>query len=181
MAVDQQKRAFGIFSDLKAAEESLKTLNSSQFTMEKISVVGKDLDGKDETVVGNAEVSDRINDTKINTASNAISDTATVSATGFTMLGLTSLALPGLGAVLAAGSLGAAIAATIVSGGVAAVAENNIIKALSKLGVPESQADLYNTRLQQGDYLVMVEGTEDDIRQTEAVFRDHGIAEWSVY
>ncbi|MBD3884872.1 hypothetical protein IFO70_24360 [Phormidium tenue FACHB-886] len=149
--------------------------------MEKISVVGRDLDSKDESVVGNVEVSDRINNTKIDTANDAIGDTATVSATGFTMLGLTSLALPGLGAVLAAGSLGAAIAATIVGGGVAAAAENNIIKALTNIGVPKSQADHYSSRLQQGDYLVMVEGTEDDIRQAEAVFRDRGIADWSVY
>lgn len=180
MVNTQQKRAIGILSTQNDTEESLKALHHNGFPMDKISVVGRDINADAETP-GNAEVSDRLGSTKVGATSGVVGDTATMSATGFTLLGLTSLALPGIGVVLAAGSFAAALAATVASTGVAAVASNNLIKALAHMGLSDEQARIYGDRLQQGNYLVMVEGTEAEIQQAESVLREHNVAEWSTY
>jgi hypothetical protein len=180
MVNTQQKRALGILSGHENTEGSLKALHSSGFSMDKISVVGRDLNPEAETP-GNVEISNQVGDTKVDATQSTVSNTATVSATGFTMLGLTSLALPGLGVVLAAGSFAAALAATVASTGVAAVAANNLVKALSQMGIPDAQAKLYSDQLHQGNYLVMVEGSEEEIQQAESIFHDYKVTDWNVY
>lgn len=180
MVFTQQKRAIGVLSSHEATEESLKALNDSGFPLNKISIVAKNLEKADDTE-SDVEVSNRIGDVKVNTSDSVVNNTAAISATGFTILGLTSLALPGIGIVLAAGSLAAAMAATVASTGVAAAAANNIVKALTELGIPEEQAKVYSDRLQQGNALIMVEGSEDDIHQAEAILSDRKVAEWGIY
>jgi hypothetical protein len=39
----------------------------------------------------------------------------------------------------------------------------------------------YNDRVNRGDYLVMVDGTEDEIRRAEAILRRHGIQDWEIF
>jgi hypothetical protein len=97
------------------------------------------------------------------------------------LVGLTSLALPGIGPVLAVGSLGAALAAVAAGTGVSSLAINHPIAALSQLGIPEAEARVYSDRLLQGDYLVMVEGNPDEVRSAEQVLSHQGIQDWGIY
>lgn len=55
-------------------------------------------------------------------------------------MGLTSLTWQGVGPILPVGSLGVALAATTASTGVGALATHNVVKALTRLGIPEAQA-----------------------------------------
>ncbi|MBD1849321.1 hypothetical protein H6F87_04785 [Cyanobacteria bacterium FACHB-502] len=178
MVLTQQKRAIGIFKKREDLEESLNHLNDSGFPMSQVSVVGKHLENK---TVGEVEISDHLGDTKVNKANAIVGDTATISATGFTLLGLSSLALPGLGVIIAAGSLGAAMVATVASTGVAAVAANQLVQALIKMGIPDEKARAYSDELQGGKYLIMVEGTEDEIRPAEEILSNRGMSEWGIY
>lgn len=177
MIVHQQKRAIGTFSSRETVEKLLQALNEAGFSKNNISLIGRELSSKDEEL-GEAQTSDRVGNTKINTAHDVVANTATIGATGFALLGLTSLALPGIGVVVAAGSFLAAMAATTASSGVAALAANNLVKALADLGIPETQASVYSDRLQQGSYIVMVEGTDEEIQQAEGIFRKQGSQDW---
>jgi hypothetical protein len=56
-----------------------------------------------------------------------------------------------------------------------------LVRTLTDLGIPEKQARVYSDRLHQGDYLVIVDGTEDEIGRAEGIFSDRGIQDWSVY
>lgn len=47
------------------------------------------------------------------------------------------------------------------------------------LGIPEER--VYHDRVAQGHYLVMVEGTDEDLRRAEQIPNRHGIREWGVY
>jgi hypothetical protein len=176
----QQKRAIGVFTDREKAEQAIKELQNSGFSMDKISLVAKEGEDEGEQVSG-VEVSDHVGDTKVANTTDMVGDTFATSSTGFALLGLTSLALPGIGAVLAAGSFGVALAASAASSGVAAIASNNLEKALIDYGIPKAQAAAYSDRLQRGDYLITVEGTDEEIHQTEQVFGQQGIQDWSVY
>lgn len=175
----QQKRAIGVFTDREKAEQAVKELQNSGFSMDKISLVAKE--GEEGGQVSGVEVSDQVGDTKVVNTTDMVGDTFATSSTGFALLGLTSLALPGIGVVLAAGSFGVALAAGAASSGVAAIASNNLEKALIDYGIPKAQAAAYSDRLQRGDYLITVEGTDEEIHQTEQVFGQQGIQDWSIY
>jgi hypothetical protein len=55
------------------------------------------------------------------------------------------------------------------------------VGALAGLGIPEEQARVYNDRLARGYYLLMVNGTEDEIRRAEAILRHHSIQDFDIY
>jgi len=96
------------------------------------------------------------------------------------LVGLSSLALPGLGAVLAAGSVGVALVASVAGVAVGAAANQNLLKALGDLGIPEERARVYSDRLQQSYYLLIVDGTEEEIHRVEPILREQGIEYWGV-
>jgi hypothetical protein len=172
-------RGFGVFSDQQQAEQSLNQLKQSGFPMEHVSVVVKQADEGEQ--LSNVEVSDEIGDQNLSTPLGVVKDTFAHSSWAFVLAGLTSLALPGIGPILAAGSLGAALVATTASTGVGALATNNVVKALAQLGIPEEQARVYSDRLLQGDYLVMVEGNPDELHNAEEVFSNQGVQDWGLY
>ncbi|MBD2020981.1 general stress protein [Leptolyngbya sp. FACHB-36] len=179
MQNDDKKRAVGVFANQQQAEQSLNELKASGFPMEHVSIVAKQV-GEEEQVSG-AEVTDRIGDQNVKTPLGVVKDTFAHSSWAFVLVGLTSLALPGIGPILAAGSLGAALAATTVGTGIGALAAHNVVKAFTHLGIPEAQASVYGDRLLQGDYLVMVEGSSDEIQSAEQVFSRQDIQDWGIY
>jgi hypothetical protein len=176
----QQKRAIGVFSEHEDAAQAIQALQSSGFPIDKISLIAKEVEQTGEQVSG-VKVRDRIGETKVANTIDIVENTFGASSTGFALLGLTSLALPGVGVVLAAGSLGAALVASVAGSGVAAIASNNLEKALIHYGIPDAQAATYSDRLQRGDYLVTVEGTNEEIHQAEQVFGQQGIQDWTIY
>ncbi|BAY37226.1 hypothetical protein NIES2111_15630 [Nostoc sp. NIES-2111] len=97
------------------------------------------------------------------------------------MIGLSSLALPGLGTVLAAGSVGVALVSSIGGVAVSAAATQNLVNAMGKLGIPEERARVYSDRLQQGNYLLIIDGSEEEIHRAESILREDGIEYWDIY
>ncbi|MBD1842074.1 general stress protein [Cyanobacteria bacterium FACHB-63] len=180
MVVSQgRKRAIGVFLNREDAEQAIQTLHSSGFAIDKISLIAKEAEPAEQ--VSGVEVSDHVGDTKIVNSAGVVGNTLAASSTGFAVLGLTALALPGLGMVLTAGSLGAALAASVASTGVAVAAANNLEKALMDYGVPSGKAGRYSDHLQRGDYIITVEGSEKEIQQAEQACSQQGIREWTIY
>ncbi|HIK17180.1 MAG TPA: hypothetical protein IGS53_18095 [Leptolyngbyaceae cyanobacterium M33_DOE_097] len=126
MESNNQKRAFGVFTNPEQVEQSLNQLNTSNFPMEHVSVVVKQTDGDQE--VSGVEVSDQIGKQSLKTPLGLVTDTFAHSSWAFVLVGLTTLALPGIGPILAVGSLGAALIATTASTGVGALAAHNVCK-----------------------------------------------------
>lgn len=174
-----QTRGIGTFYDREALEQALQDLKTEGFSMDHVSVIVKQVD-EDKEVEG-AEISDRVNDQKVRSATGVVSDAATGATWGTILVGLTSLAIPGLGPILAAGSLGAALITGVVGTGIGTVAFNNLAKAFTDLGIPEDAARVYSERLSLGDYLVIIEGTEDEVKQAETRLNNRGIDNWSSY
>jgi hypothetical protein len=54
------------------------------------------------------------------------------------------------------------------------IAAGDIIGALIGNGVSREKAKTYSDRVSKGDYLVMVDGADDEIHQAEAVLRNRG-------
>src|SRR5690606_27549025 len=94
--------------------------------------------------------------------------------------GMASLAIPGLGPIIAAGP----IAAALTGAGVGAVA-GGIIGALTNLGVHEDDAHYYAESVRRGGALVLVRAEDaraqlaaDIMQQHNAVDIDQRAAEW---
>jgi len=77
------------------------------------------------------------------------------------LAGLGALAIPGLGAFIAAGPLLAAL-----SGAAVGASAGGIVGALVGLGIPEYEAKAYEDKIKNGGYLVAVHVENDDNAKT---------------
>lgn len=180
------KRAIGVFAHRRDTEAALTQIRDAGFDMNQVSLISKDA-GRNERIAGtntNANTGvdvDRRNGNKADEGAKAGAATgAAVGGLGGLLVGLGALAIPGIGPVIAGGAAATALA-TALGGGAIGAAAGGLAGGLVGLGIPENRAKVYNDRLNHGDDLVIVEGTEDEIRRIEPTFKRHNIHEWEMY
>jgi len=183
MANSQLKHGIGTIPNRQTVENALQELKNNGFPMNKISAIAQSPDAqrhiakssnRDEQLSGNSRRERTITPTE-----GAASGAVTGGVTGglLTLIGgLGVLLIPGFGLAIAAES----ILATLLASGLGA-GTGGLIGALQGWFIPEDQAKFYNDRVSQGDYLVMIEGTEEELRQAESLLNRHGVQEWRVY
>lgn len=182
MVLGQHRRAVGVFSKRQDAEIALGELRDSNFPMDRVSVITQDAAREDD--IAGLDVSGDVQQSSGNKAdegatTGAITGGALGGLTGL-LVGLGTLAIPGVGPILLAGAAATTIATTLAGGAIGAVA-GSLIGGLVGLGIPEERARVYNDRVSQGGYLVIVEGTDEEISRAEAILHHRGIEEWGVY
>jgi hypothetical protein len=181
--------AIGTFSSYQATELALYELKDTGFVMDQISVVGRDINKYTEATGVNT--SNRVKDVshdnlqiKENKAGEKATDGAIAGMTlgGFTglLVGLGAITIPGVGPLILAGAAATALASTI-SGGVIGGLAGSLAGGLVGLGIPSDRAQVYSDRISQGDYLVLVEGSKEQITVVDSIFKKHNIHEWYVY
>jgi hypothetical protein len=179
MTTNTQKLAIGTFAKREEAEQAIDALKGANFPLDHVSVIAKHAEGTEE--LSGAQMSDRIDGHDVGAPIEAAQEATTDAIWGGTLVGLTSLAIPGAGPVLAAGTLGVALLTGVAGAGVSAIASRNLVKAIEDLGIPKEQARGYSDRLLQGDYLVLVKGNDTEIQQAEPVLSDRGIQTWGTF
>jgi hypothetical protein len=179
MATGTQQRAVGILPDPDTTKEALHKLKDSGFPMEKVSVIAKQVEEAQE--IEGAEVKDQVGDQNVKTPTGIVTDTATGAFWGSILVGLGSIAVPGIGFIIAAGSLGVGLVSGVASLGVSTISIANIVNALKDLGIPEESARVYADHLLRDNCLVFIEGTEDEIACAGDVLSEEDIQEWGVY
>ncbi len=178
MTLGLNKRAVGVFSNRRDAEHALSELRDSGFPMDRVSVIAKEADQDDQ--LAGADMSDRVgNKADEGAKAGAVTGTA-LGGLGGLLVGLGALAIPGIGPIMLAGAGATALATTLTGAGIGAVA-GSLIGGLVGLGIPEERARVYNDRVSRGEYLVIVDGTADDIHRAEAVLSRRGIQDWGIY
>jgi len=183
MNMAQHKRAIGTFSNHADAEAALLELRDSGFPMSMVSVIGQDADRM--TNLGGAHGTENVADL---TPSNKASAGATTGAAaggavgGLTglLVGLGMVAIPGVGPIMLAGA-GATALATSLTGGAIGAATGGIAGGLVGLGIPENRARAYSDRLDQGDYLVMIDGSDAEVQRAQTILSHRGISDWGIY
>lgn len=50
-----------------------------------------------------------------------------------------------------------------------------------RMGLPEERVRFYNDRVERGDYVVVVYGTDDEMHRAASILNTRGIQEWQVY
>ncbi len=174
----QHKRAVGVFSSRQDAEHALNELNRSGFSMDRVSIIAQDASRQDD--IAGVGVSDQVgNKADEGAAAGAITGGTLGGITGL-LVGLGSLAIPGVGPILVAGEI-ATVLGTTLAGGAIGAAAGGLVGALVGLGIPEERARVYNDRVERGDYLVIVNGSDEEIARAEAILHNRGIEEWGIY
>jgi uncharacterized protein (TIGR02271 family) len=178
-SMSSNRRAIGVFSHRREAENALHELKASGFNMNHVSVITRDAD-RNEDMAG-AEVSKRIgNKADKGAGVGAVSGGTLGGLTGL-LVGLGTLAIPGIGPVMLAGEVATALATTAAGTAIGA-ASGGLLGGLVGLGIPEKEAKAYSDRVHQGDYLVIVDGTDEEIRRAEAVLNhQNGLQDWATY
>jgi hypothetical protein len=178
MVVGIRRRAVGIFSHRRDAEDALHELKRSGFAMDRVSVMAKDADGRDN--IAGTEIREDVGNKADEGASvGALSGGALGGLTGL-LVGLGTLAIPGIGPIMLAGATATTLATTLAGAGIGALT-GSLLGGLIGLGIPEERAKVYNDRVERGHYLVIIEGTDDEIGHAEHVLRRHNIEEFEIY
>ncbi|MFN8790247.1 MAG: DUF3341 domain-containing protein [Bdellovibrionales bacterium] len=141
------KAVFGIFNERFALERSVQTLKDSGFRNSDISVL---LPSTGTMGDGESLAHERGSKAPEGAATGATSGIAIGGTLGW-LVGLGSLAIPGLGPFVAAGPIMAAIAGAGIGATVGGVAG-----ALIGLGIPEYEAKRYETSVRVGNHLLSV-------------------------
>lgn len=155
------KRVVGIFKTEDQAIRAIEGLKRDGYREDEISVVTKDRGQHDRVAQVAGNISDardsgigRDGDTGSKAAGGAVTG-GTIGGIGGLLLGLGSFAIPGLGPIMAAGPIAAAIGGALAGGAV-----GGLLGALTDFGIPEVEAKEYETRINAGEILVLVD-TED--------------------
>ena len=176
--MSKYKRSVGLFYSRDEAEAALRALKDDGFDMNRVNVIAKDADKVTESA-GVETAYDEGNNAAEGAGAGATSG-AVLGGIGGLLLGLGTLAIPGVGPIIVAGEAASTIASTLAGAGIGAAA-GGIIGGLVGLGIPEDKAKIYSDRVGGGSYLIMVNGTDDDITRAERILRDSGIEEYGVY
>jgi hypothetical protein len=174
----QRKRAIGVFSHRREAEAALTELREARFPMDRVSLIAKHADGDDR--IAGVDMQSRTSNKADEGAKAGAATGGALGGLGGLLVGLGTLAIPGFGPVMLGGAAATALA-TALTGGAIGAAAGGLTGALVGLGIPEDRARVYNDRVARGDYLVMIDGTEAETRQAEAVLRRHNISEWNLF
>ncbi|MDY7007645.1 MAG: general stress protein [Cyanobacteriota bacterium] len=174
------KRAIGIFDNYDNMEKALHELKDAKFNMDKVSIITRDPKGKHEISPNELKEEHEIgNQASEGATTGALAGGALGGLTGL-LVGLGALAIPGVGPVLLAGMEATALATTLSGGAIGAVT-GGLVGALVGLGIPEDKAIHYSKQVGNGNYLIMVTGTEAEINHAYSILHKRNVQEWAIY
>jgi hypothetical protein len=149
----------GVFANRESAQATVRDLRNAGFEESEIGVLGRH---------GEEPSLDRATNSKI--AEGSVIGAATGAGAGaLWALGIATIGLPAIGPAVAGGVFMALLAS---AGGGAAV--GTLVGALVGLGVPEEEANWYQSELEAGRYLVTVRSDAFRRGEIDAIFSRHG-------
>ncbi|MGV0024959.1 hypothetical protein [Phormidesmis priestleyi] len=165
--LNQRRQVIGMFSNRETAGQALDQLVLSGFPIAQAFLIGQDQNISEHTPSSTLPAS----------TIGAITGTATGLKKGFVLgnlvggasgvlLGAGLLALPGVGQVV----LSSAIAFTLLSGGICTAA-GGVMGGLIGLGLTSEQAKKYHQQVANGNILLMVEGTAQEIDRAQQLLK----------
>ncbi|HJR09026.1 MAG TPA: YsnF/AvaK domain-containing protein [Pyrinomonadaceae bacterium] len=168
------KTVIGLFDNRAEAQSVVQELLGEGFRRDDISVMSKKIDGQDNRQQQGEVVAyvEEDGEEQIKDMAKGAGTGAAIGGLAGLLLSLTSLAIPGIGPVLAAGPL----AAVIAGAGIGATA-GGLISGLTRLGVPEEDANYYAEGVRRGGTLISVEASDDKADSAVAIMKRHGAIE----
>src|SRR4028119_1668657 len=139
------KTVIGLFDNRAEAQSVVQELVGEGFRRDDISVMSKKLEGQDDKQGEVVAYVEEDGEEQIKDMAKGAGTGAAIGGLAGLLVSLTALAIPGIGPVLAAGPL----AAIIAGAGIGATA-GGLISGLTRLGVPEDDANYYAEGVRRG-------------------------------
>jgi uncharacterized membrane protein len=152
-------KVIAVYPDHASAEEAVRRLLKAGFSMEDVSIVGRDFQVTEEPI-GFVSTGDF--------AKLGAGTGAWVGGLFGLLVGAAFLILPGVGPVIVAGPLSAAILGGL-EGMIAGAALGALAGALVGLGVPKNQALKYEAQVKAGKFLVVARGTPEQVERARSL------------
>jgi uncharacterized membrane protein len=149
------------------AEEAVHRLERAGIPLQKISIIGRNFQIR-EDIQGYYRPSDA--------ALEGAGFGAWVGGLFGLLMGFGLFVLPVAGTLIVLGPLSGLIAGAISGAGIGA-----LVNGLMALGIPKDQALKYEARLQAGEFLVIVNGTADEINRAKEVLQNSGEIELATH
>ncbi len=166
--IGQRCRAIAVFSNFEVAGQALHSLVIAGFPLANTFLVGRDMSAciqNGQMVTVERPIEEKHTGTITGTGLGLKKGWLIGNGVGGTLgfcLGLGILALPGVGQI----ALANAVIFTMISSGVFTAA-GGLVGALIGLGVTEKQANIYNKLIAQGNYLIVMNGYDRDLKRAE--------------
>lgn len=159
-----KKSVFGLANNKEHADRIVNRLQQSGFSNSDISILFSDKEGRYGSFDGNKTKQGTLETQKSSKAPEGAASGATIGGIIGGSLGLLagigSLAIPGLGAFVAAGPIMGALSGSAIGGALGLLAG-----ALVGMGIPEYEAKKYESSLKAGNVLICVH--TNDIKQID--------------
>jgi hypothetical protein len=167
------KATIGVYENQAKAIAAIQELKAAGYPENQISILTHSKSDHHPSDPGESEDgdgvdSDDVYEEPMRIAATGVGIGAIVGPVLGALAGVGMLAIPGLGVLVGAGALAGAIAGLdvgIIGGG--------IISALAIARVNKHHEDLYQEHLQEGRYLVVAQGTEDEIEEARGILHSH--------
>ncbi|MDQ1591438.1 MAG: hypothetical protein QOG71_2065 [Pyrinomonadaceae bacterium] len=168
------KTVIGLFDNRAEAQSVVQELLGAGFRRNDISVMSKKIEGQDKPTREGEVVAyvEEDGEEQIKDMAKGAGTGAAIGGLAGLLLSLTAFAIPGVGPVLAAGPL----AAIIAGAGIGATA-GGLISGLTRLGVPEDDANYYAEGVRRGGTLISVEAADNQADGAVAIMKRHGAVE----
>ena len=167
MEVDtMEKKVIGYFQDSRQAEEAVNELKEKGFN--EISILGND-EGRDNA--GNKGRNEGMGFENQSLSRGTMTGGAIGGLAGLA-LGAGALFIPGIGPIIAMGPLAAALGGA-VTGGVAG--------ALVDYGIPKERSDFYETKIKEGNTVMILKTDEGKTDSAASILRNHGAQDVRVH
>jgi hypothetical protein len=158
------KCVIGFFDTLTEAQAVVQDLMNNGFPREHISLVMNEAGGESALAHATATDAKRTGGALAGAGTGAV-----LGGVAGLLVGLGTLAIPGIGPVVAAGPLAAAL-----GGAGMGTAAGGLIGALTALGVPEEEVQDYAEGLRRGHVLVTVQVADQLADRAAEIMRRHG-------
>ncbi len=155
----------GHFSSHTEAEKAVMDMQKEGFDMQKLSIIGKDYQTA-EQVRGFLTWQDT---TQSGIAGGAYWGSFVGGLFGI-LVGAGVLFIPGMAPVIVAGPIAGVLAGWLegtLAGGIGAAAVGGLAGALAGLGIPKDEIVKYETKIQAGEFVVLVTGSDEDVSQAK--------------
>lgn len=149
--------AVAVFNNFAEAEDAVRQLHRGGIPMEKISIIGKDWQVR-EDVQGFYTPTDA--------AKEGAAGGAWIGGLFGMLMGSAFFLLPAVGPLVVLGPLAGMLAGAIGGAGLGA-----LVSALIAMGIPKEEAIKYQARLEAGEFLVVVNGTPDEVEKGREILQ----------
>jgi hypothetical protein len=177
MLLGTPRHGIASLSSREDVEAAIKSLESSNFPTKKVTIIKQQLDSGDEGIAVTQD--EFINSKSTSSSTKAAATAGALGGVAGVLMGLGALMLPGIGSIAVLGVNSALVG--MATGGAYGVAAGTLMGAALGNDISEEESKQYGDRLAQGKYLMIIEGSKEELNIAESVLKTENIEDWRMY